>query len=101
MTDSKRAYNFNVTQTTDADVGQNAKGTAKIKFTGEFQLRGKTVSRTILAQGKAAELVRDMIGKGNVLGLRCVFDHAPGAEEGKRGGEYLTVVDLPREKKAA
>ena len=66
-------------------------------------LRGQLRTRTVVAQGKAAELISGMLRKGNNLELRCLFENAPGTEEGKRGGEFLSVVGLPqpKEQKAA
>lgn len=98
---SKKAYNFPITQLTAETRGQNAKGTDKITFRGKLTIAGREVERTVLAQGKAAALISDMVGQGNVLNLRVVFDRAPANEDGKQGGEFLTVVDLPREKQAA
>ena len=97
---NKKAYNFTVKQTTTAERSTTASGTKQIKFRGELTLRGETRTRTVVAQGKAAELISGMLRKGNELDLRCVFDNAPGAEEGKKGGEFLSVVGLPKKKAA-
>ena len=83
---SNRAYNLKIKQTTTADRSQNVKGTPKIKFRGELMLRGQMRTRTVVAQGQAAELISGMLRKGNNLELRCLFENAPGTEEGKRGG---------------
>ena len=96
-----RAYNFAVTQTTDAVRTTTASGKAQIKFTGELTLRGETRSRTVVAQGKSAELIENMIGKGNEMNLRVLFERAPANDDGARGGEFLSVVGLPRAKKEA
>ena len=101
MTDSKRAYNLQVTQITDAVDSTNSNGTRKITMKGTYTAQGKVRTRTVVAQGKAADQVAAIMGKDSVLGLRCVFDRAPANDDGSRGGEFLTVVDLPREKKAA
>ena len=97
---SQKAYNFAVKQTTTAERSTTSKGTKQIKFRGELTLRGETRTRTVVAQGKAADLISGMLRKGNVLDLRVVFDRAPGTEEGKKGGEFLTVVGLPKAKEA-
>ena len=100
---SNRAYNLKIKQITTAERSENVKGTPKIKFRGELMLRGQLRTRTVVAQGKAAELISGMLRKGNNLELRCLFENAPGTEEGKRGGEFLSVVGLPqpKEQKAA
>lgn len=97
---SQKAYNFTVKQTDTAVRSQTSKGTQQIKFRGELTLRGQTRTRTIVAQGKAAELISGMVRKGNSMDLRCVFERAPGTEEGKQGGEFLSVVGLPKAKEA-
>ena len=103
--ESKKAYNLKVTQLNEANDGQNSNNTRKITFRGETTVKGKkgdrTITRTVIAQGKAADQISDMLGQGNVLGLRCVFDRAPDNDDGSQGGEFLTVVDLPRAKAAA
>ena len=100
---SNRAYNMTIKQITTAERSENANGTPKIKFRGELTLRGETRTRTVVAQGKAAELITGMVRKGNDLELRCLFENAPANEDGKRGGEFLSVVGLPqpKEQKAA
>ena len=98
---SKKAYNFTVKQITTAERSTIANGTSKIKFRGELTLRGETRTRTIVAQGKAAELISSMVRKGNSMDLRMVFENAPSTEEGKRGGEFLSVVGLPQPKQKA
>ena len=42
-----------------------------------------------------------MVRKGNSMDLRMVFENAPSTEEGKRGGEFLSVVGLPQPKQKA
>lgn len=100
---SNRAYNLKIKQTTTAVRSTTASGKQQIKFTGELTLRGKTRSRTVVAQGAAAEMIDGMVRKGSELELRCLFDRAPANEDGKRGGEFLAVVGLPtpKEQKAA
>ena len=100
---TSKAYNFSIKQLDTAEKGTTATGTPKIKFRGELTLRGKTATRTVVAMGKSAELIAANMRKGTVHELRCVFNHAPANDDGKRGGEYLAVVDIPqpREKKAA
>lgn len=95
---SQKAYNLKITPKDGSlDTTPTSAGTRKIKFRGTFEQRGKTVERTVVAQGKAAELIDGMIKSGVEIGLRCVFNRAPANEDGKKGGEFLAVVALPRE----
>ena len=98
---SKKAYNFTVKQITTAERSTIANGTSQIKFRGELTLRGETRTRTVVAQGKAAELISGMVRKNATMDLRVLFERAPSTEEGQRGGEFLSVVGLPEAKKAA
>jgi len=93
-TQSQKAYNLNVTPLTEADTTPTSAGGKKTKFRGTFVQGGKTVERTVVAQGKAADLIDGMITPGTAVALRCIYSRAPG-EEGKKGGEFLTVVALP------
>ena len=91
-----KGYNFEIEQLTTANRRENSNGTPKITFRGKLIIRGRETERTVVAQGKAAELITGMVRKGNKLNLRVVFKNAVN-EDGSRGGEYLTVIDLPRE----
>ena len=96
---SQKAYNLNVTPLTAVDTTPTTNGTKKIKFRGSFVQAGRTVERTVVAQGAAADLIEGKIETGNVIALRCVYNRAPGAD-GKKGGEFLAVVALPLPPKA-
>jgi hypothetical protein len=98
MTD--RAYNVVAKQITTAKKGVNAKGTAKITFRAKLTVGGREIERTVVAQGAAAALISGKLRKGNELPLRVLFERAPANEDGKRGGEFLTVVGEPRAKAA-
>jgi len=93
-----KGYNYSVKQLTTAERTTTASGTKQIKFRGSLKLRGKDAERTIVAQGKSAELIEGMLRKGNTLDLRVVFNRAPANEDGSKGGEFLSVIDLPRKK---
>ena len=97
---TNKAYNLAITQLNTASKAPNSKGTAKITFRGKVMLRGREVERTVVAQGAAADKISGMVRKGASLNLRCLISEAPGQEEGKKGGQFLTVVDLPRAKAA-
>lgn len=94
------AYNLKIRQTTEAVRSVTASGTDQIKFRGEVMIRGQLRTRTVVAQGKAAALIDSMVGEGNELSLRGLFDRAPANEEGTRGGEFISVVGIPRAKAA-
>lgn len=98
---SNRAYNLTVKQTTTAERSTTASGTNQVKFRAELTLRGKTRTRTVVAQGKAAEAINGLLRKGNSFAVRALFERAPSNDEGKQGGEFLSVVGLPEAKKAA
>ncbi len=93
---SNKAYNIAMTQLTTAKKATNANGKAKITFRGKALVRGREVERTVVAQGAAAEQLTGMLKKGAALNLRCLFERAPANEDGSQGGEYLTVVGLPK-----
>lgn len=97
---SNKAYNLALTQLTTASKGKNSKGTEKITFRAKGTIGGREVERTVVAQGAAAELISGMVRKGATMDLRVLFDRAPANEDGTRGGEFLTVVGLPRAKAA-
>lgn len=100
---TKQGYNLIVSQLTEAVVAKNANDKLKITFRGKTTAGKRTIERTFVAQGAAAEQIQEMVGKGNELKLRCLFSRAPSTEDGKRGGEFLTVIGLPLppKKKAA
>jgi len=90
-----KGYNLTITPKTEIDTTPTANNTKKTKFRGTYVSKGKVVERTIVAQGKAAELIEGLIKVGEPVALRCVFNRAPANDEGKRGGEYVSVVALP------
>lgn len=98
---TNRAYNIVATQLTTASKGVNAKGTEKITFRAKLTVAGREVERTIVAQGAAADLIKNIVRKGRQMKLRVLFETAPANDGAKRGGQFLTVVGLPREKQAA
>jgi hypothetical protein len=93
-------YNIKMTPVSAPEASTIATGTAQVKFRAKMTLRGKEVERTVMAQGKSVEFVEG-VEVGNEVTLRCLFEEAPAAEEGKRGGQFLSVVGKPRAKKAA
>ncbi len=91
-----KGYNLTLTPKAGTiDTTPTASGTKKTKFRATFEQRGKTVERTVVAMGKAAEAIEGKIVEGEAVAIRCLFDRAPAQEEGKRGAEYLTVLGLP------
>ena len=95
-----KAYNFTVRQLTSAEKSVTASGTDQVKFRGKLTVGGREIERTIVAQGAAADLLKGKLRKGTDIDLRVMFSRAPSNDNGK-GGEFLTVVALPKPKKAA
>lgn len=91
-----KAYNIVATQITAAKKAKNANGKAKITFRAKATVGGREIERTVIAQGAAADLLKGMLKKGAELPLRVLFERAPANEDGTKGGEYLTVVALPK-----
>lgn len=96
---AEKGYNIKMTPVSAPESSTIATGTAQVKFRAKMTLRGKEVERTVMAQGKSVEFV-DGVEVGNEVTLRCLFEEAPAVEEGKRGGQFLTVVGKPRAKAA-
>ncbi len=97
---TKPAYNFTVRQLTTAERSVISTGTDQVKFRGKLTVGGREIERTIVAQGDAAALLKGKLRKGQDIDLRVIFNRAPANDNGK-GGEFLTVVALPKPKKAA
>lgn len=95
-----KGYNITLTPKGQIDTTPTASGTKKIKFRATFTAQGKEKERTVVAQGKSAEAIEGMITAGEPVALRVLFDRAPANDEGKQGGEYLTVLGLPLPPKA-
>ena len=97
----RKGYNLKITPKGDVETTTTAVGKTKIKFRGTFSQRGKTIERTVVAQGKAAAAIASVIIPGQEVGLRCLFENAPANEDGRKGGEYLAVLDLALPSKKA
>ena len=91
-----KAYNVKATPVARATTTKMSTGKTQIKFRATMTVRGKIIERTIIAQGAAADLVKGLIKKGKEVSLRVLFERAPANDDGKRGGEYCSVVALPR-----
>lgn len=94
-----KGYNIAVTVIGTIDTTPTVKGTKKIKFRGSFNRQGKTVERTVVAQGAAADAIEAVITAGATATLRVIFDSVPG-DDGKPAGQFLTVLGLPLPPKA-
>lgn len=97
---SNKAYNFVATPVGEIDTTPSASGKPKLRFRATVNIRGREVTRTVVAQGAAAEKLNGKVETGVAVGIRALIDHAPANDGAARGGEYLTVVDLPRAKAA-
>lgn len=92
----KKAYNLKLTPMGEIDTTPTAKGTPKKRFTAFYVSKGKTFTRTVIAQGKAAREIEGMVEEGKPVMLRCLFNRAPANDDGSKGGEYLAVVAVPK-----
>ena len=97
---SNKAYNIVATPLAAATKGTNANGKSKITFRAKATVGGREIERTVIAQGAAADKIENLIEVGKDVALRVLFERAPANDDGSKGGEYLTVVDLPRAKAA-
>lgn len=96
---SNRGYNLNLaikesTETTTAT------GKPMIRAKVGLTLRGRQVTRTLVAMGAAADAIRDVIVPGENAMVRCLFDQVEN-ENGEKGGQFLSALGLPRETAAA
>lgn len=94
-----KAYTVTLTPKGEIDTTPSASGTQKLKFRATYTAQGQEKERTVLAQGKAAEAIANVIKVGEAVALRVMFDRAPG-NDGKPGGEFVTVLGLPTAKAA-
>lgn len=94
-----KGYTVAMTVVTAPEASVIATGTDQVKFRAKMTLRGRETERTVLAQGKSAALVRDLV-VGNDVTLRVSFEEAPAQEEGQRGGQFLAVLGVPTKKAA-
>jgi hypothetical protein len=97
---SNKAYNITVTPVATAERKKTSTGKDMIKFRASLEVRGRTVERTVIAQGNAAAQMKGLVRKGRAVAVRALFERAPANDAGK-GGEYLAIVGLPRAKAAA
>jgi hypothetical protein len=98
-TTTAKAYNVKL-NILSLDDGKNAKGTRKITGRATLTRSGKQIERTFIAQGKAADAVAAHLTVGAETVVRVLFDRAPANDQGARGGEFLTMIDMPRAKAA-
>lgn len=98
---TNKAYNVVASQLTSAVKAKNVNGKDKVTFRAKLTVGGREIERTVVAQGAAADLLKGKLRKGSDVALRVMFETAPANDGGKRGGQFLTVVGLPREKRAA
>lgn len=90
---SRKAYNLTMTvDSVETPTDTNGKEFLRSKVT--LQLRGKQRKRTLIAQGKAADAVRDVLVAGQEAKIRCLFDNVVN-DAGEEGGEFLVAVGLP------
>lgn len=98
-TNTTKAYNLSITPASIED-GTTVKGTRKLKATVTYTKGDKTMTRTFLAFGKAADEVAPVLEVGKPSNVVAIFEHIVG-EDGKRGAEYLKGLGLPKARAAA
>lgn len=95
---SNRAYNLTMTAT-EISTKTDSAGKNFIKAKVGLTIRGRETTRTLIAQGKAMEAIKDTLVVGSEVKIRCLFSNADN-DDGSKGGEYLTAIGLPREQAA-
>lgn len=75
-------------------------GAAKIRFRGTFEISGQRVERTVLAQGRVANEIREHVSVGQPVMLHIVFARRR-TDTGEEGGEYLNVIRLSEARRKA
>ena len=97
-TPTARAYNMSVNVLSVTET-VNANGKPLIKSKVGVKIRGRDTTRTLMAQGAAAEAVRAVLVEGQSAKVRCLFDRVEN-DNGEPGGEFLVAIGLPLEKAA-
>ena len=100
QTSASRGYNLtmNVESVTESTM---ANGNTMLRAKVQAKLRGEMRPRTLIAQGKAAEAVREVLVEGaEGAKIRCLIDHVTN-DDGERGGEFLVAIGLPLPPKEA
>ena len=95
---STKAYNLDV-NVQSVTTSTTTTGTPMLRAKVGLKLRGRDVTRTLIAQGKAFEAVKDAIVEGANTKVRALFARVQN-EDGSEGGEFLTAVGLPLAKAA-
>lgn len=88
-----RAYNLTMTASA-VEMKTDVRGKEYIKATVDMNIRGRAAKRTVIAQGKAVDMVKDVLVIGQEAKIRCLFSNYVN-DDGEKGGEFLTVVGLP------
>lgn len=98
---SGKGYNMNL-KVLSVETPTNSKGEEYIRAKVEGKIRGEMRPRTLIAQGKAADAVRDILIAGEEAKVRVLFEKVVN-DAGEEGGEYLVAigVPLPPKQKAA
>ena len=89
-----KAYNLKLTATEIEDK-IDTRDAPYIAAKVSVKLNGEIRTRTLIAQGKARDAIKDVLIVGEEVAIRCLFSNATN-DEGKKGGEYLTAIGLPR-----
>lgn len=96
---SKKAYNIPMT-VTSVETRTNTAGSDYLFAKVDATIRGEKRTRTLIAQGKAADAVRDALVPGQDTKIRVLFE-AVTNDNGEEGGQFLVAVGMPLPPKAA
>jgi len=93
QTNAKRkAYNMTL-NVVSVETPTNSKGDEYIRAKVTGNIRGEERTRTLTAQGKAADAIRDIMIPGQEAKVRVLFEKVMNGEE--EGGEFLVAVGVP------
>ena len=90
---SRKAYNMTL-NVVSVETPTNAKGDEYIRAKVTGNIRGEQRTRTLIAQGKAADAVRDILVVGEDAKVRVLFEKVVN-DAGEEGGEFLVAVGVP------
>ena len=91
-----RGYNLKVTPSA-VEVKTDSRGKEFIKATVGLTIRGRDATRTLVAQGKAMDAIKDVLVVGSEASVRCLFQNYVN-DDGEKGGEFLAAIGLPMSK---
>ena len=89
-----RAYDLKLIPTA-VELKTDDNGCRYIKANVELNTRARKTLHTLIAKGSAMDAVQNKLQLGIEVSVRCVFV-SPEGEQEDQGGQYLSVISLPR-----